>query len=146
MYPLKSLFINGITINRMHTISLHASNPHLWGNFVQGHKWRSRSQKKNSKNGVPSKIIIYQPNHKKKLHTNSLHASNQHLRINFVQGHRSSWKSLQKSRKTVYPLKLLFINRITKKCVLSFHARDASQRSAPPCQRSAPPRKFLSMS
>ena len=103
----------------MHTVSLHASNPHLRGNFAQGHRSRSRSLQKSRKTVYRLKILFINRFMKNKMLTVSLHASNPHLRGNFAQGHRSRSRSHQKSRKPVHPLKFLFINRFTKNKMLT---------------------------
>ena len=69
----------------MHTISLHASNPHF-REIVLKVIGQGQGHFKISKNGVPSKIFIYQPIHEKQNAYLSLHASSPHLRGNFGQG------------------------------------------------------------
>ena len=58
MYPLKFLFINRFTKNKMHTVPLHASNRHLRGNFAQSHRSGSRSLQKSRKTVYPLKFLF----------------------------------------------------------------------------------------
>ena len=109
----------------MHAVSLHASNPHLRGNFAQGHRSRSRSLQKSRKNGVPSKNFIYQPIHEKQ-NAYRFSPRQQSAPPKFSR-HRSRF---QKSRKPVHPLKFLFINRFTKNKMhtVSLHASNPHLR------------------
>ena len=123
MYPLKILFINRFTKNKMHTAPLHASNPQLRGILAQGHRSRSRSLQKSRKTVYPLKFLFINRFTKNKMHTVPLNARKPQLRGIFAQGHRSSSRSLQKSRKTVYPLKILFINRFSTELQCSVTGR-----------------------
>ena len=111
----------------MHTVSLHASNPHLRGNFAQGHRSRSRSHQKSRKPVHPLKFLFINRFTKNKMHTVSLHAGNPHLRGNFAQVYRSRSRSHKKSRNPVYPLKCLFIYQFTK--ILFFVNRLITRRT-----------------
>ena len=116
----------------MHTIYLHASNPHLWGNCVQGHRSRSRSLQKSQKTVYPLKCLFINRFTKTKCipfpSTPAIRTSEEIVLKVIVRG-EGLFKNC-KSQKTVYPLKFLFINWFTKNKMhtISLHASNPHLR------------------